>query len=40
MFCKKKFETEIINTDKQNFNWFIAIKGTFSLEKLENRCSV
>ena len=40
MFCKGKLELEIINTDKQNFNLFVAIKETFSLERLENSCSM
>ena len=34
MFCKRKIEYEIINTDKQNFNLSEEIKGTFSMKKL------
>ena len=41
MFCKRKIEFEIINTDRQNFNLSVEIKGTFSTERLKNsRCSM
>ena len=40
MFCKRKIELEIITTGRQNFNLFVPIKGTFSLERLKNRCSM
>ena len=40
MFCKRKLELEIRNTDRENFNLFVANKGTFSLERLENWCTM
>ena len=40
MFSKRKTELEIINIGKQNFNLFVAIKETFSIERLKNICSM
>ena len=38
MFCKRKIQLEIINIKKQNFSLFVAIKSTFSIERLKNKC--
>ena len=40
MFCKRKIELEMITTGRQNFNLFVPIKGTFSLERSDVQCNI
>ena len=42
MFCKRKFELEIIYIDKQTFSSFVAIITTVLIERLKSdvRCNI